>query len=639
MSRPREVRRCATASRWCGVAIITPAPAAVSAAPKYSPRLSRRQDSRSYSWTAWRSVAGSLGGMPLTFVPRCKLRACYKSRRPGRRPLLHAASEASKCADTKNPKGVCCTGRRSEALCRQRREGEWAPVPCTSRNEARVVCRPTHRDESDELEVAPRRWDEQAGERVERITIRHAGDVIGHSALDVLLCGDPLMLRGHAVGMGFEVLEELPEDALGFLVLGLGRPGQIDVVEHELPQGVRGLEHGTAHRHLGLAVRRDDDVVDHRVEALGAVVAECGADVGRQVRLGDDPRAHRIVDVVVEIRDLVGVADDPALGRLRFTPGRRLEPALGRSAVFEDAVARLLREPETLPVVFELLGDPYALLVVSESLREEAREDLLPDVTERRVPDVVPERHRLDEVLVEPQRAGDRAADLIHLEDVRQARAVVIADGRKEDLCLVLRAPERFAVDDAIAVDRERHPRWRWLVRSVPLALQALRGVRSERRVLKLFTALADAERRNAAIAREVRGALNFGGHVAAKTSGGSATPSQDGQRERAADLDLRAPGPPCPRRDESSPERRLDPPVLVLTQQPAQVSEPPVARAMHAMRRHQQREAPFGDRAAPRAVGGDNALVRRARDRAELLSAAAEHDGKTRCVHSRGLK
>src|SRR5688500_4319372 len=40
------------------------------------------------------------------------------------------------------------------------------------------------------LEVAPGRRDEQAGERVERITVRHPGDVVGHGALHVLLAGD-----------------------------------------------------------------------------------------------------------------------------------------------------------------------------------------------------------------------------------------------------------------------------------------------------------------------------------------------------------------------------------------------------------------------------------------------------------------
>src|SRR5688500_16149849 len=196
----------------------------------------------------------------------------------------------------------------------------------------------------------------------------------------------------------------------------------------------------------------------------------------------------------MQVRDLVPVADDPALGRLRLAPRGRLETAFGRRAVLEDAVARLLRQVQTRAVLLELLGDPNALLVVPESIGQEAREQLLADVTERRVSDVVSKGHRLDEVLVQPQRARERATDLVHLEDVREPRAVVIADRREEDLRLVLRAPERLAVDDAVSVDGERGARRRRLVRRIASTFGALRRIRRERRALELFGTLADAK-------------------------------------------------------------------------------------------------------------------------------------------------
>ena len=169
--------------------------------------------------------------------------------------------------------------------------------------------------------------------------------------------------------------------------------------------------------------------------------------------------------------------------------------------MLQVAVERLRREPQARAVVLELLGDADALLVVTEALGQKTREQLLADVAERRVADIVAERHRLDQILVDPQRARDRAADLVHLEDVREARAVVIADRGEEDLRLVLRAPEGLAMDDAVAVDRERHPRRRRLVRFVAPAVRALRGIWRERRVLELLGALPYPQRRDAAIA------------------------------------------------------------------------------------------------------------------------------------------
>ncbi len=63
---------------------------------------------------------------------------------------------------------------------------------------------------------------------------------------------------------------------------------------------------------------------------------------------------------------------------------------------------------------------------------------------------------RLGEILVERQRARDRAGDLRHFETVGEPRAVVIALMLHEDLGLVLQPPERRRMDDAVAVALER---------------------------------------------------------------------------------------------------------------------------------------------------------------------------------------
>ena len=81
---------------------------------------------------------------------------------------------------------------------------------------------------------------------------------------------------------------------------------------------------------------------------------------------------------------------------------------------------------------------------------------LLAGMAERRVAEIVGERHRLAEILVEPQRAADGAGDLRHLQRMGQPRAVVIALVIDEDLRLVLQPPERRRMDDAVAVALER---------------------------------------------------------------------------------------------------------------------------------------------------------------------------------------
>ena len=77
-------------------------------------------------------------------------------------------------------------------------------------------------------------------------------------------------------------------------------------------------------------------------------------------------------------------------------------------------------------------------------------------MTEWRMAEIVAEGDRFGELFMQPEDFGDGARDLRNLERVGQARAVMIARRREEDLRLVLQPPEGFAVNDAIAVTLKR---------------------------------------------------------------------------------------------------------------------------------------------------------------------------------------
>ena len=93
--------------------------------------------------------------------------------------------------------------------------------------------------------------------------------------------------------------------------------------------------------------------------------------------------------------------------------------------------------------------------------------------------EIVRERHGLGEVLVEPERAADRARDLRHFEAVGQPGAVMVALVIDEDLGLVLQPAERGRMDDAVAVALKRRAhRVLGLGIEPPAALLRLRRIR-----------------------------------------------------------------------------------------------------------------------------------------------------------------
>ena len=155
-------------------------------------------------------------------------------------------------------------------------------------------------------------------------------------------------------------------------------------------------------------------------------------------------------------------------------------PALG---VVDDAVAHLEGEIEPFSVLFEHVHHAQRLFAVAESRGIEGGEHAFADVPEGRMPQIVPQRDRLGEILVERKTACKRTGDLRDVERVRKARHVVIAVGREKDLRLIFQPQERLGIDDAVAVALEvgSHGAGGFLPQP-PLALVRLCGILREKR-------------------------------------------------------------------------------------------------------------------------------------------------------------
>ena len=144
------------------------------------------------------------------------------------------------------------------------------------------------------------------------------------------------------------------------------------------------------------------------------------------------------------------------------------------------------------------LDDAQRVLVVAEAggaaLAEDLVERLLAGVTERRMAEVVTDRDRLGQILVEPQPARDAARDAGRLERVCEAHAEVIALGIHEDLRLEAQPPERLRVDDAVAVALERRPQPALVLGILaPARLVRAHGPRREPPLLVLANRLGEA--------------------------------------------------------------------------------------------------------------------------------------------------
>jgi hypothetical protein len=275
------------------------------------------------------------------------------------------------------------------------------------------------------------------------------------------------------------VREQAPDHRDRLVLLRARLVPQVDVVEQELAQRVERLEHVVGQPDLGSVGAAAHEVGHQGVDPGRVGFAEDLEGRGGQLGPLDDAGSHRVVDVVVHVRDAVG---EPHQLRLRRR-GRGHRPG-----VVHDAVADLPGQIQALPVVLEVIDDPKALLVVAERPPQERGEGLLAQVPERRVSEVVAQRDRLGEVLVQAERTGGGPGDLAHLERVGEPDAVVITFGGEEHLRLVLQATERLRMHDAVAVSLEAGPEVVvWLVVLSALARRGERRGRRQRLALDLF--------------------------------------------------------------------------------------------------------------------------------------------------------
>ena len=159
----------------------------------------------------------------------------------------------------------------------------------------------------------------------------------------------------------------------------------------------------------------------------------------------------------------------------------------------QDAVAHRVGEIQAASIPLEHVDDAQALLVVAKS-GERLCERRLAGVAERGVAEVVPEADRLDEILVQPQGAADRAGDLGDFQGVRETGAVVVAGRCDEDLGLVHEAAEALGMEDAVTVALKGGTQVALGIKGRACGAPAARGARREEGFFTSFELFADCE-------------------------------------------------------------------------------------------------------------------------------------------------
>ena len=221
-----------------------------------------------------------------------------------------------------------------------------------------------------------------------------------------------------------------------------------DIIDTGIVLGDRTDDLGGERHHLEIVDRKQagaQAIVDI-VRIIGDVVGDRG-DLGLQ--RGKAPQFE-----VVE-PDVVGDSDRHAA--IAIPPDRRPAPVGQRAVVLDDAFQRFPGQVEPVEfgiAMFERGQHAQRLGVVIESAMglQAGIERAFPGVPERRMTEVMGQRQRLREILVQAKLARQCAGNLRYFERMGQPGAVMIALVEHEDLGFMLEAAEGGRMDHPVAI-------------------------------------------------------------------------------------------------------------------------------------------------------------------------------------------
>ena len=155
--------------------------------------------------------------------------------------------------------------------------------------------------------------------------------------------------------------------------------------------------------------------------------------------------------------------------------------------MLDQALQRLPGEVEAVEIGVAALqrGDQaqrLRIVVEAAELLGAGIERALAGMAEGRMAEIVGKRGGLRQVLVEAERAGERAGDLHHFERMGEPRAVMVALVVDEDLRFVRQPAEGGGMDDPVAIPAEVVARGACRLRIAPAAARRrIGGVRGTR--------------------------------------------------------------------------------------------------------------------------------------------------------------
>ena len=202
--------------------------------------------------------------------------------------------------------------------------------------------------------------------------------------------------------------------------------------KHKLAKLLHRLFHFGRHADIRDIFAVYNHIVNQRIQTLPGRKSQGLPIFQGNILLGKYPAPDGIVNIMINIGDLIRESHYFSFQRMG-TAGR---------AVVQYPVPDLHSQIQANSLLLQHFHDPHALFKMGKAAAAQPVQHRFPHMAEGRMPQIMSQRHRFRQILIQAQRLGDGSGDLRHLQRMGQARPVVISLGSQKDLGFMLQPPK-----------------------------------------------------------------------------------------------------------------------------------------------------------------------------------------------------
>ena len=164
--------------------------------------------------------------------------------------------------------------------------------------------------------------------------------------------------------------------------------------------------------------------------------------LNRQHLLCQYPRTYSIINIMIDICYFVWQTDNLSFQSRRFacTP------------MIQNAIPYFPCQIQSRAIFLQMLHHPNTLLIVTEWLGCILRECPFSNMTKRRMSKIMSQSNRLNQILIQKQRSGNRPSNLRNFQRMCQSGSVMISARRQKNLRLMFHPTEWFGMQNPIPV-------------------------------------------------------------------------------------------------------------------------------------------------------------------------------------------